>query len=170
MLTHIPLMVIAWIIMGIAAYCLFIVKVVKPSRLKLAGKKNIHHNNIPTGEGIPDFLPRIVTGSGFNTASATELDVEYEEEEFPLEFVEDEASTLLKEAEKVVENVQEVVNHIASSPANKDEVTSKIKNILSNYSIFHNTEYFDAINSFIQVTVERDCSIQLSREELIALW
>ena len=79
-------------------------------------------------------------------------------------------TTLLKEADLVVADIQDVVNHIASSPANPDEVCSKIRSIVSEYRIFLETEYYDAINSFIAVTVQRDCDLALTEEDLHSLW
>lgn len=84
--------------------------------------------------------------------------------------VEDEESALLKAAEIVVEKVQDVISHIASDPPNLEEVTSKIKAIVNPYTIFRDTEYFDALNSFIAISVERDCGISLTKEQLLALW
>ncbi|HVU97753.1 MAG TPA: hypothetical protein VHE34_21160 [Puia sp.] len=80
------------------------------------------------------------------------------------------AITLLKSAEHVVEQIQEVVDHIASHPANPDEVCSKIRSIVSHYSFFEDTEYYDAINSFIVVTVQRDCDLALTEDDLKLLW
>jgi hypothetical protein len=93
------------------------------------------------------------------------------DDEPAFEIIEDEgATTLLKEAESVVEQIQDVVNHIASHPANPDEVCSKIRSIVSEYRIFMNTEYFEAINSFVAVTVQRDCDLALTEEDLKTLW
>ena len=83
---------------------------------------------------------------------------------------EEPGSFLLKEAEWVVEQIQEVVDHIASRPANPDEVFSKIRAIVSQYTLFENTEYYDAINNFVAVTVQRDCDLALTADDLKALW
>jgi hypothetical protein len=83
---------------------------------------------------------------------------------------EDEKNVLLLEAEKVVEQIQETLNHIASNPPNREEVVTKISAIVSDYSLFHETEYFDAINSFISITVKRDCNIDMTKEEIADLW
>jgi hypothetical protein len=84
--------------------------------------------------------------------------------------IDDGAVTLLKAAEHVVEQIQEVVDHIASHPANPEEVYMKIGAIVSQYSFFEGTEYYDAINSFIAVTVQRDCDLALTEEDLKTLW
>jgi hypothetical protein len=79
-------------------------------------------------------------------------------------------TTLLKEAEKVVERIQGVIEHIESNPANPDEVKSKLKAVVSKYRIFVNTEYYEAINNFIAISVERDCDLHLAEEDLHTLW
>lgn len=102
-----------------------------------------------------------------------DLDFSFERlwEETQLELVEDEESLLLKTAEKLVDEVQEIVTyHIASFPPNPDEVYTKIKAHLRDYSILRNTEYEDAINRFIAVTVKRDCELELTEKELSLLW
>jgi hypothetical protein len=86
------------------------------------------------------------------------------------EAVEDSSVTLLKSAEHVVEQIQDVVDNIASRPANPEEVYTKIRAIVSQYSFFEGTEYFDAINSFIAVTVQRDCDLTLTEEDLKTMW
>ncbi len=79
-------------------------------------------------------------------------------------------TTLMREADQVVADIQEAVDHIGPRPANPDEVFSKIRGIVSQYRIFLDTEYFDAINSFILLTVQRDCDLMLTQEDLHALW
>ena len=91
-------------------------------------------------------------------------------EEAKLEMIDDAESLLLKAAEIVVEKVQQVVDHLSSRPTDSNEVLSRIKNIVSQYRIFQNTDYFEPINSFIAITVERDCGIQLKKEELMQIW
>ena len=83
---------------------------------------------------------------------------------------EDEEITLLTEAERAVEEIQDVVNNIESHPANPEEVFTKIRAIVSEYRIFLDTEYYDAINSFVAVTVQRDCDLTLTEEDLKSLW
>jgi len=96
-----------------------------------------------------------------------------EEPSFPdedLPFPEEQQVTLLKEAERVVEQIQHVVDNIASRPANPEEVFTKIQAIVSEYSFFFDTAYYDAINRFVAVTVHRDCDLQLTEEDLTTLW
>lgn len=83
---------------------------------------------------------------------------------------EDDSNILLKEAEKIVERIQDTINHIASNPPNHEEVTSKIHALVSPYQIFLDTEYYDSINTYIALAVQRDCSIQLTPDQLKALW
>lgn len=79
-------------------------------------------------------------------------------------------SILLKQAEEVVEEIQNTINHIASLPVNHEEVTSKLNAILSNYTIFKSTEYFDVLNNYVTMAVKRDCDIELSEKEVHQLW
>ena len=120
-----------------------------------------------------DFLPPLVDHP--HLALADDAEVTFERREAPaietkFDPIDDKETALLKAAEIVVEKVQDVISHIASNPPNPEEVTSKIKTIVNPYTIFHDTEYFDAINSFIAISVERDCNIQLTKEDLMALW
>lgn len=82
----------------------------------------------------------------------------------------DEVSFLLREADYVVEQIQEVLAHIASNPPNPEEVTSKVSSIVQPYRIFFDTEYYDSINAYISLAVERDCGILLSKAEIESLW
>jgi len=86
------------------------------------------------------------------------------------ELVDDEDLSLLKTAEAVVADIQNIVNNIASSPANPEEVCSKISAVLIDMTYLTGTEYYDAINSFIAVTVKRDTDLELTRDEIEALW
>jgi len=83
-------------------------------------------------------------------------------------------SFLLKSAENVVEQIQSVVDEVAAGPspypANPEEVFTKIRAIVSQYRIFENTEYYDAINNFVAVTVQRDCDLTLTPDDLKGLW
>jgi len=86
------------------------------------------------------------------------------------EMMDEEQNLLLLEAEKVVEKIQLVVDNIASHPVNPEEVTSKVRAIVSRYPLFIPTEYFEAINNFIAVTVERDCELTLTKDQVTELW
>ena len=92
------------------------------------------------------------------------------EGDYSIEMLDDDDTILLKAAERVVEEIQEVVNHIASQPPNPEEVFTKIRAIVRQYRIFENTEYFEAINAFIAQTVERECDIQWTRDDLLVMW
>lgn len=92
------------------------------------------------------------------------------EEESTLEMLDDDDSILIKEAEKVIEQIQDQINHIASNPPNPEEAYTKIRAVVRQYRIFENTEYFDPINRFIALAVNRDCNIQWTEQELLALW
>lgn len=119
-------------------------------------------------EDFPQLIDRPTLDS--EEKLAVTLGKQKEPNDGEMEMLEDAESVLLKAAEVVVEKVQNVISHIASSPPNPEEVFTKIKSIVSPYKIFHDTEYFDAINSFIAVTVERDCAIKLTKNELLNLW
>ena len=103
-------------------------------------------------------------------SSAFEVLREEEEDPDTIERVEDKDTILGKEAEKVVEEIQETLNHIASNPPNPEEVYTKINAIVRNYQIFQNTEYFEPINRFIALAVSRDCHLEWTEPELLALW
>ena len=91
-----------------------------------------------------------------------------------LVMADDDETFLLKSAEHVVEQIQTVVDDIAATPsphpANPEEVFTKIRAIVSQYKVFENTEYYDAINNFVAVTVQRDCDLALTPDDLKGLW
>lgn len=87
-----------------------------------------------------------------------------------IEMLEDDDSILLKEAERVVEEIQVAINHVASNPPNPEEVFTKIRAIVRQYRIFQNTVYFEAVNGFIAQAVQRDCDIKWSEQDLLVLW
>ena len=119
----------------------------------------------------PGYPPALIERPILDLDEHTTITIEREKTEDPrLEMIEDEETALLKAAEVIVEKVQDIVNKIASNPPNPEEVFTKIRSIVSQYRIFDNTEYFDAINSFIAVTVERDCNIKFTKDQLLALW
>jgi len=92
------------------------------------------------------------------------------DDEDTLEMLVDDDYILVKEAEKVVEQVQVEINHIASNPPNPEEAFSKINAIVRQYRIFENTEYFEPINRFVALAVQRDCNIQWTEQQILALW
>lgn len=117
------------------------------------------------------FPPQLIDRVLLDFDDKTTITIEKEPVIEPaLEIADDEETALLKAAEVVVEKVQDAVNHITSSPPNPAEVFTKIKSIVNHYRIFENTEYFEAINSFIAITVERDCGIQFTKDQLMELW
>jgi hypothetical protein len=92
------------------------------------------------------------------------------EEESTLEMLDDDDSILVKEAEKVIELIQVEIDHIASNPPNPEELFTKLRNIVRQYRIFENTEYFEPINRYIALAVNRDCDIQWAEQDLLVLW
>jgi len=121
-----------------------------------------------TGDLSPDALPPLIDKPADHPAEQAGVFQPYDD--LYSEPIDEGAITLLKSAEHVVEQIQEVVDHIASHPANPDEVCSKIRSIVSHYSFFEETEYYEAINSFITVTVQRDCDLALTEDDLKLLW
>jgi len=158
---------VALLILTICAYISILIVAKRKGFLSFAAhaKKGF----IPDALLSTDLLPLIerpynaITGEASN---ATETDLVDD----GWEFADDNDNVLLKEAEKVVEEIQETIDHIASNPPNPEEVSTKINAIVKQYKVFENTEYFEAINSFIAVSIERDCKIRYSKEELVALW
>lgn len=128
--------------------------------------------SVPLVKTVESNFPQLIDRPGFVLSEDAEITYQKEEHSVQTHFepIDDKETALLKAAEIVVEKVQDAVTHIASDPPNPEEITSKIKAIVNPYALFHGTEYFDAINSFIAITVERDCNVQLTKEQLLALW
>lgn len=121
----------------------------------------------------PNILPIIGTTADVDPGMALPPKVDSKQinlDEMEIEFIEDAQNILLKEAERVVEQIQDTIDHIASNPPNPEEVTTKIRTLVLPYQIFLDTEYYDSINTYIALAVERDCAIKLSADELKALW
>jgi hypothetical protein len=118
--------------------------------------------NFPPLIDKPSDHPAEQAGLGERKFDQPDDDVEMIDEE--------DSSFLLKSAEAVVEQIQAVVDQIATRPANPDEVFTKIRAIVSQYTVFENTEYYDAINNFVAITVQRDCDLALTADDLKALW
>lgn len=117
-------------------------------------------NLIPRGSAQPE-----------NEELSFELEEEDDLEQSGWELVDDDdISILLKEAEHVTESVDHVIQTISSDPVNSAEVFTKIRAILSQYRIFLNTEFYDAINRYVAVAVERDLSISFTPDEITELW
>jgi hypothetical protein len=70
----------------------------------------------------------------------------------------------------VIELIQVEIDHIASNPPNPEELFTKLRNIVRQYRIFENTEYFEPINRYIALAVNRDCDIQWAEQDLLVLW
>jgi hypothetical protein len=87
-----------------------------------------------------------------------------------IDWVPDAESVLMKEAEDTVDNIQNIIDNIASNPPNPEEVFTKIKAVLSSQRMFLDTEYYEAINHYIFVAVKRDTKIDITENEIVSLW
>lgn len=130
------------------------------------------HKGVPRPSVMPNVFDKVeLMGRPVTSLSPVPAMI-LEEEEDPdtIERIEDKDTILGKEAEKVVEEIQETIHHIASNPPNPEEVYTKINAIVRNYQVFQNTEYFEPINRFIAQAVSRDCHLDWTEPELLALW
>src|ERR1039457_4201786 len=122
----------AIVLIAICVY--FSILVIAKSKGLLSFANNVKVQAAPDTLLSSDLLPLIekpfnlVTGGASNT---TETDLAGE----GWEFSDDNDNLLLKEAEKVVEEIQGTINHIASNPPNPEEVSSKINAIVKQYKI-----------------------------------
>lgn len=158
------------VVIVVALYYLLVAFLLRKTTAPLLSTK-ITPSIVPVSETSMSSLPQLIDKPTDDFSQDFELSFEKgPASETNMALMDDDESVLLKAAEIVVEKVQDIVNHIASNPPNPEEVTTKIRSVVNQYALFQNTEYYDAINSFIAVTVERDCSIQLSKQELMALW
>lgn len=135
-----------------------------------------------------NFIPRLLLSKAaeaphyFNEIIDFPQDESYDRERSEIaaaeEFIDDDLmemvvgaeSVLLREADAVVNKLEEVITGFAKDPSRLNEMYGKIKSIVSSYSLFQNTEYFEAINNFIRIVVLRECSLKWSEAELLALW
>lgn len=132
--------------------------------------------NVPSAVAAVDIIPKqsFLMGQASSMTlppEATSIPVSELDEDENFEFLDDDKENLLlREAEKVIDKVQDEINHIASNPPNPEEVSSKIRAVISPLQLFNDTEYYGAINAYIALAVERDLGITLSSEEVKALW
>jgi hypothetical protein len=94
----------------------------------------------------------------------------FDEESENWELIEDDNSILLKEAESVIEQIGSIIENIASDPPNPSEVYTKIKSVVSQYKIFQDTDFYDAINRFIVISIDRDFKLSFTEAELQEMW
>jgi len=162
------LLIMAFIITAIIAFLAFTGKKnLFSSLLKGKAARSLQFSQAAAGGFPPPLIERPIIEFDDKTTISIEREAAVEP---TFEMIDDEESVLLKAAEVVVEKVQDVISNVASNPPDPEEVTSKIRSIVHPYMIFHGTEYFDAINSFIAISVERDCNIKLTKDDLLALW
>jgi hypothetical protein len=122
----------------------------------LLSKKTLATLVVPTRSHFESVVP---------TATADEMEMSFEEqwEETNPGLVEDDETVLLMEAEKLISEIESIV-------ATNHDVYAKLNRLLSGFNLFYNTDYHEAINRFIAVTVKRECNMSLSAEELASLW
>ncbi|WP_119079480.1 hypothetical protein [Chitinophaga alhagiae] len=139
--------------------------------LRLRTSTKMQLANVPSSEKSLLFSA-FDPASGMRLAPEPEMELEIEgiDDDTQLELVEDDTSILLKEAEALTEEVSRLLSSIASDPPNPTEVFTKFRALLSQYSIFQNTEFYDAINRFVAIAVERDLDIQFNHGQLTELW
>jgi hypothetical protein len=161
--------IIAVSVLGIYYLLLYRSGILKPKNATVASAENIVDNS--------DIIPRQSVKEATSAkmtlppaiASLPIPEVE-EIDESGFEMLDDKDSALLKEAERIVDKIQDSIDHIASNPPNLEEVTSKIRAIISPYKLLLETEYYDSINTYIALATERDCGIKFSPDELKSLW
>ncbi|GEP94504.1 hypothetical protein CCY01nite_07640 [Chitinophaga cymbidii] len=141
--------------------------ILKPQNIKtvLAESTPLHTDIIPRMQQAQQTVPPMSL-----PPAADHVLISEPEDETGLEILEDEDTILLKEAENIVDKIQDTINHIASQPPNPEEVSTKIRSIVQPYQLLLDTEYFDSINTYIALSVERDCGIKLTTEEIQSLW
>lgn len=133
--------------------------------LQMAAASDAHHyNSLPGSSYDPIHIPTAAYDSPL------ELTLEKEDDESSFELVEDDSSILLKEAESVTEEISRIISNIASNPPNHIEVHTKIRAVVSQYQIFKDTEFYDAINRYIHVSVSRDLNITFTDAQLQEMW
>lgn len=168
MFTDITSIFLLFVLVIVTVYGIFSFgkKKINPNLFKSKSSPTLQLSQTPS----PGYPPALIDRPILEEEHAT-ITVERGYTEDPkLEMVEDEETALLKAAEIIVEKVQDTVTSLSNTAPNSDDVFTKIKSIVNQYTIFYGTEYFDAINSFIAITVERDCNIKFSKDQLLQLW
>lgn len=141
----------------------------KPSTLAPAGANPITSSLIP----IVSHKPELENGM---TLPYNDDDLLRFEDVEPIDadnleiMDQDNDNLLLKEAEKVVDKIQNVINNTSIPPSTTDELQTKIKTIVIPYQIFQDTEYYGAINTYIALSLERDLGITLPPAAIETLW
>ena len=125
--------------------------------------------------GIPKFIAS-------DTGPIPELELEEEEQyeyhikglpsaEEMAQWVAEQESVLIREADQAVVYIQEALDEISSYPTNREEVEDRVRRVLSSYPIFLETEYYNSINSFIKQAIRRRFTdIDITPEQIAQLW
>ncbi len=92
-----------------------------------------------------------------------ETDFDKEWELYKPVLIEEADTILLLEAERLVSEVESIA-------ASKVDVYGKLQQLIPGFLMLHKTEYYDPINKLIFLTVQSECDIELSEQQLAALW
>jgi hypothetical protein len=77
--------------------------------------------------------------------------------------IEEADTVLLLEAEKLISEVETIA-------ASKVDVYGKLQMAIPGFMLLFKTKYYEPVNEFISLTVNRETGIELSEKELVALW
>jgi hypothetical protein len=77
--------------------------------------------------------------------------------------IEEADTVLLLEAEKLIAEVETIA-------ASKVDVYAKLQTAIPGFMLLHKTKYYEPVNQFIYLTVQRECATELCEKELAALW
>ncbi len=155
----------------LAAYLVIAIRLARKKLLPAAPLPPTVAANQPIqGQPTAELIPRLIDKPADHPSEQAGLYSSTDGDD-NLEMVQTEHDNqLLKAAERVVEDIQAVVDAIIARPANPDEVYTQVRAIVSQYTFFEDTEYYEAINSFVSVTLQRECDLTLTPEELHSLW
>jgi len=92
-----------------------------------------------------------------------ETDFDKEWELYKPVLIEEADTILLLEAERLVSEVESIA-------ASKVDVYGKLQQLIPGFLMLHKTEYYEPINKLIFLTVQSECHIELSEQQLAALW
>lgn len=77
--------------------------------------------------------------------------------------IEEAHTVLLLEAEKLIAKVEEIA-------VSKTDVRDKLHQLLPGFLLLYKTQYYEPVNQFIFLTIQRECGIELTDKELASFW